>query len=61
MQLAILTGPCALQLDIRLTQCRPTLVRWRPQPDHDRVADPIETVISELRLDMLGNNRGFQI
>jgi len=29
MQLAVLTGPCALQLDIRLTRCRPTLYRWR--------------------------------
>jgi hypothetical protein len=62
MQLAILTRSCALQLDICLTQCRPTLYRRRPQPDHDRVADPIETVISAACLDMLGNEpKGFQI
>jgi hypothetical protein len=38
--------------------------RWfarRLQPNHDRVADPIETVISAPRLGMLSNNpRGFQ-
>jgi hypothetical protein len=62
MQLAILTRPCALQLDIRLTPCRPTLFRWRPQPDHDRVADATETVISASCLDMLDNEpKGFQI
>jgi hypothetical protein len=42
MQLAILTEPCALQLDIGLAPCRTTTVRWRPQPDHDRVADAID-------------------
>jgi hypothetical protein len=33
-----------------------------PQPDHDRVAEAIETVIFAPCLDMLGNNpKGFQI
>jgi hypothetical protein len=61
MQLAILTELSPLQLEIRLTPCRPTLFRWRPARDHDRVADAIETVIFAPRLDMLGNNpKGFQ-
>jgi hypothetical protein len=42
MQLAILTEPCALQLDIGLSPCRRMRVRWRQQPDHDRVADAID-------------------
>jgi hypothetical protein len=62
MQLAILTEPCALQLVIGLAPCRSTQVRWRPQPDHDRIAHAIETVISAACLDMLGNEpKGFQI
>jgi hypothetical protein len=61
MQLAFLTEPRAPQPDICLAQRR-RAVRWRPQPDHDRVAEAIETVIFAPCLDMLGNNpKGFQI
>jgi hypothetical protein len=62
MQLAILTERVRCN---SISASRNAVRRWcadRPTPDHDRVADPIETVISELRLDMLGNNpKDFQI
>jgi hypothetical protein len=62
MQLANLTGSCALQLDIASRKAARRRIARRPLPDHDRGADPIETVISAACLDMLGDNPGgFQI
>jgi hypothetical protein len=55
MQLGILTGSRALQL-ISIPGCRLTLLGCAIQPDHDRVAAPIETVISRHGLGMLGDN-----
>jgi hypothetical protein len=56
MQLAILTHIVALQLDICLTPYRAARHRSPSQPDHDRIVNAIESVISTHRLDMLGNN-----